>query len=591
MPVLNQLIISHHLKHTPKTEAFPKESNTKVSRIGSLFKGPAELHDCLFLAIIVLLSLVLYIKGLGYYSDDWHFLGLLGNASDQSLFGLVKAVFPDTRLRPVQTLYVAGLYWFFGPHPLGYHLVNGLVFMLAIVLLYLSLSSLLKMRLITVTVPLLYSLLPHYSTDRFWYIAFVANLSMALYFLSLYSDLKAIQLQRQRVFGWKLVSVLCLLGSGFAYEVTLPLFLLNPLIVWCRASTLNVSLSKRALFVKVLLVPLATNGLIIAVLAAYKFLITRSDASGFVHNFVIHGDYSTHLLRLATGAIGVNFGSYGIALPIKIWRVLRYYPDPTILAASSIILLIIFFYFYRVVYYPASDLPGETTYFKMMGVGLIVFASGYAIFLSNGNVAFATTGINNRLAIAAVLGVAIIFTAMIGWICWVLPSKRIRRFSFCLLVAFLCSGGFLLNNITASYWLAAARQQQGVIDAVRHQFSTLAPETTLILDGICPYTGPGIVFECYWDVGGMLRTEYHDSSIRGDVIKPNVQVTEQGLYTRIYGEKTYYPYSDQLLVFNLSNNEVYILKDAEAARRYLQNVRLDDRACPEGTEGEGVPIF
>jgi hypothetical protein len=544
-----------------------------------------------FLAIIVLLSLVLYVKDLGLYSDDWHFLGLLSNASDQSLFGLIGSVFPDTRLRPMQTLYVAGLYWLFGPHPLGYHLVNALVFTLTIILLYLSLSELIRSRLLAIALPLVYSLLPHYSTDRFWYIAFVANLSMGLYFLSLYSDLRALRAQKTHALNWKLLSIFGLLCSALAYEVTLPLFLLNPLLASWRAQKLEETISRRQLIRRALGRPLAINVLVIALVAVYKILITRSDASGFVHNFVIYGDYSSHLFKLATGAIGVNFGSYGLGLPVKIWRVLRFYPDPKILAGSVLIGLITFVYLYRAIYRPPSDLPEEASYFKLMGVGLIVFVSGYAIFLTNSNVAFATTGINNREAIAAALGVAMVFVAAIGWFSWVLPSPQVRRISFCFLVALLCSGGFLLNNTIAVFWITASRQQREIITAVRQKFSTLPPDTTLILDGVCPYTGPGIVFECYWDVSGMLRTYYHDSSIRGEVAKRNLQVSEQGLYTRIYGEKKYYPYSDQLFVFNVWQNETYGLKDAEAARLYFQNSSPGRSTCPDGSEGDGAPIF
>jgi hypothetical protein len=389
---------------------------------------------------------------------------------------------------------------------------------------------------------------------------------------------------------WKLLSIFGLLCSALAYEVTLPLFLLNPLFAWRQGQKLHEMIPKRDLIRKLLLVPLAGNILLIALVTAYKILITRGESSGFVHKFVIYGDYSIHLRRLATEAIGVNFGSYGIGLPIKIWRALRFDPDPKILVGSVLLGVIIFLYLYRAINRPQTDLPGEATYFKLMGVGLIVFVSGYAIFLTNSNFALATTGINNRLAIAGALGVAILFAAVIGWVSWMLPSPRLRLRFFSLLVALLCGSGFLLNNTIAAFWIAASRQQEEIISAVRQQFSTLAPETTLILDGVCPYTGPGIVFECYWDVGGMLRTYYHDSSIRGDFAKRNLQVSEPGLYTRIYGEKKYYPYSDKLILFDIGQKKVYVLKDFEAARLYFQASSPARNACVDG-EGDGAWIF
>src|SRR3990172_1739184 len=97
-------------------------------------------QDCLFLSIVVLLSFCLYVRGLGFYSDDWSFLGYFGMSEDQSPFGLFRTVYtPLSWMRPVQSLYLSLLYWLFGPHPLGYHLVNGAVLLSGIVLFYLVL--------------------------------------------------------------------------------------------------------------------------------------------------------------------------------------------------------------------------------------------------------------------------------------------------------------------------------------------------------------------------------------------------------------------------------------------------------------------
>ena len=564
-------------------------SELQESSIEPTISSRVAVQDCLFLSLIVSLSVVLYIKGLGFYSDDWHFLGLLSNSSDQSLVGLIGSVFPDTRLRPIQTLYVAAPYWIFGNHPLGYHLINAAVFTLTMIVFYLSLREMLHVRVLVITLPLVYALLPNYSTDRFWYIAFVANLSMGLYFLSLYSDLRALRAHRKHLFRWRVLSIFGLLCSALAYEVTLPLFLLNPLLAWRHAQASRESISRRELTRTVLLAPLAGNVLGIALVTTYKILITREDAGGFVHNFVVYGHYSSYLVTLAAGAIGANFGSYGIALPITVWRVLRTYPDPKLLAGSIVLGVIIFVYLHRAIDRPRTHVTNETSYFKLMAVGVLVFASGYAIFLTNTNLEFATTGINNRVAVAAALGVAVLFVALIGWISWVLPSPRMRTTSFCLLVTLLCTSGFLLNNLIGAFWSAASRQQQEIIVAIRQQFPTLQPETTLILDGVCPYTGPGIVFECYWDVSGMLRTYYHDPSLRGDIANRNLEIAEQGVYTKIYSKQKFYPYLDNLILFDVGRNEVYGLKNADAARLHLNLEH--NRKCPEGSEGFGASIF
>ncbi|MEK6321646.1 MAG: hypothetical protein AABN33_08180 [Acidobacteriota bacterium] len=560
--------------------------------IGPLINSRVALQDCLFLTLVVLLSLVLYIKDLGLYSDDWHFLGLLSNSSDQSLFGLIGSVFPDTRLRPIESLYVAGLYWLFGFHTFEYHIVNAVVFTVTIILFYLSLNELIHMRLFTVAIPLVYALLPHYSSNRFWFIAFVINLSIGLYFLSLYSDLRAVRARHAHIWRWKLAGFFALLCSALGYEVALPLFLLNPVLVWWRAKQLYDPSSNKELIRKTVLVSLASNTLGVAVIVIYKILTARGEPDLFVHRMGIFGDYSSHLVKLAVGAIGVNYGSYGIGLPVKIARVLSFYPNPKVLAVGVLLGLAVFGYLYRITNRQATDLPSEASYFRLMAFGLIVFVLGYSIFLTNSQVGFSSTGVYNRSAIAAALGVAISFVGVIGWVSWVLPSLRLRRSFFCLLIALVCMSGFLLNNTIAAFWISASRQQKEVIAAVRQQFPTLRSETTLFLDGVCPYTGPGIVFECYWDVSGMLKVYYADPSLKGDIVKHNLKIEEQGLSTSIYGERRVYPYGDKLFLFHLGQNKLYQLSDADTARRYFQDVNPDYKSnCSEADEGYGASIF
>jgi MFS family permease len=61
-----------------------------------------------------------------------------------------------------------GLYSLFQLEPLGYHVVNIAVLAATAVLFYLSLRRLGIPRFLTLTIPLVFALLPHYSTDRFW---------------------------------------------------------------------------------------------------------------------------------------------------------------------------------------------------------------------------------------------------------------------------------------------------------------------------------------------------------------------------------------------------------------------------------------
>jgi hypothetical protein len=158
-----------------------------------------------------------------------------------SLIELFSALYADEiRQRPLQALHLAWIYRLFTTDPLGYHLVNSAVFVIAVLLFYLSLRELRLPRLVVLTVPLVYGLLPHYSTDRFWVAAFQANLSMALYFTSLHAALRALRTRHARRWTWKLLSLACLLGSTLAYEVALPLFLFSAAVIWLHARGLYI---------------------------------------------------------------------------------------------------------------------------------------------------------------------------------------------------------------------------------------------------------------------------------------------------------------------------------------------------------------
>jgi hypothetical protein len=153
------------------------------------FWRPA-IHDCLFLIVIAILSLSNYITSLGFYSDDWYLFSLMSLSSDQSLTGVFTAVSStDHEIRPVQFFEYAAPYKLFGLDPLGYHLLNGIFFSTGLVLLYLILVALRQPRVLALSIPVLYMLLPNYSTDRFWIAAHATNISMCLTFFGIYAHL------------------------------------------------------------------------------------------------------------------------------------------------------------------------------------------------------------------------------------------------------------------------------------------------------------------------------------------------------------------------------------------------------------------
>ncbi|MBK9715238.1 MAG: hypothetical protein IPO81_28710 [Kouleothrix sp.] len=547
-------------------------------RVGPAISTRQALRDCLFLGLVVLLSLALYVGGLGFYSDDWGFLMLLATARDQSLSGLAQALYAGDvviRQRPLQVIYLAGLYRLFGLQPLGYHLSNGAVLAGCAMLLYLAMRELRQPRLLALAVPLVYALLPHYSTDRFWVAAFQATLSVALYLLSLYADLRALPARPARLWGWRLLGVASLLGSGLAYEVTLPLLLLlNPALLCYRARQLARSAQalaiSRARWAALLVGNLVALGLVVW----YKVLVTVRV------NVAI--DYASHVAGLVAGALRVNYGTYGVGLPYIAWWILRNAPSWPTIALAAATGLAIFLYLARVAGRNDAELPGRRIWLALGALGLAVFGLGYAIFLVNADVWFTSTSLGNRIGIAAALGVAISFVAALGWAGALLPAP-FRWRALCLLVAALCASGFLITNTLGSFWGVAALRQQAIVRDIRQRLPTLAPGSAVIVDGACLEHGGAYLFTGGRDVAALLAIAYGDPSLQGTAVIEPARVTADGLAISTFRRERSYPYGENLLIYNAAWKQVERLTDAAAARGYFQRSGFDPaRDCPPG---------
>jgi hypothetical protein len=555
-----------------------------------------RLKDCLFLGLLVVASLVLYVRQLGFYSDDWSFLGYLSLSRDDSVMSLFRSIYsPWVQMRPTQIFYLALLYRLFGAQPLGYHLTNALVLVLGVALFYLALVELGLPRVYALAVPAIYGLLPHYSTVRFWVAAAHANLSMAFYFLSLFALLRALRAVTWAGWLWWGLALASLAGSVLAYEVFLPLFCIHLVVLWQRGGRTAISPGDELAWGRL---ALQASGYLMTLIALLGFKALTTVRTGpilesladivrtaFSMNYSENG-YGLNYLR----ALQISYVDYGLALPQVLATILREGPLAEMLIMAVLLGVSMYGYLSRSSSEVPLEIPGFGRIFQWLGAGLVLFGLGYAIFLTNYNVLFTTTGIGNRTAMAAAVGVAVSMVGGILILCRVLPGA-FRRQLFCLSVATLGASGFLINNHIASYWIDAYRMEQAIIVEVEQAFPSLPAGSTLILDGVCPYRGPAVVFESNWDLAGVLMMRYGDYSLRADVVSPNMRIEADGLYTTIYGDERFYPYGN-LFVYHFGRDIVYQLSSYEIALLYFQNFTPDlANGCPPGTGGYGVPIF
>jgi hypothetical protein len=552
-------------------------SSRKKSRLPKLRSAIAH-GDAGFLVTVVLLSASVYVTRLGFYSDDWAFLGALETSDDKSLFGLFASQWnsnANLRMRPTQILYQGTLFSLFGLHPLGYHVMNLLVFTGVVVLLYLTLRESGVARPYALSVALVFAVLPSYSTDRFWMAAFGYSLTLALFLLSVYADLRAIRSGPGRLLPWKIASLAALLLAGLGYEVILPFALLSPILVWIRASRIVPGGLKSRLTTLGAVAYIGSQYLVVVGVVVFK----ASTATAAPPD----PNYLFHLARLVFGAAATNFGTYLVAFPHTTWWGLRN-ATPGALLVSALIGVAVFGYLAM----PSRGLvPHERKqWIRVAGFGVIAFVLGYGLAFLTGRIGFSSTGILNRAAIGAAMGLAAVVVGLIGIASSWGKRQSTRRRLYAGGIALYCSASTLVVSVLGMYWVTAWPPQQQVLGEIRAAMPEAPSGSTLLLHGICPYVGPAIVFESYWDLAGALQVLYRDPTLKADVTGRMTLVSE-GVATSLYGPKTtaFHRFGPRLILFDARTSSVISLTDGSILSAYLAKHPAPD--CG-GIPGQGA---
>ena len=414
-----------------------------------------------------------------------------------------------------------------------------------------------------------YTLLPNYSTNRFWFIAFAYGLSMTLLLAGTYAFLRATR--SRRLVPWTALGLLCLTGAALGMEVVVPLMLAIPAALlwqWHRRCPFGLRQARTLRGFLVLASPLA----VIAAVAVYK--------GGTARGFSVPDIF--YMMRLVVGSLAVNFGTYGVALPHTVaWSI----PQLTTSSAAvgTLLALLVFAYLYR-----SRDLSDSRHLWpKIMLAGAGIFMLGTAIFTVSNRVGFWSAGVANRVWIAAAFGTALVLVGASGWV-----SSRQREYLrgavFALSIAALCLSGFVINTGISGYWIAAWPLQREVLEDVRRALPEIASGTTLVLTGVCPYAGPAVVFESPWDLSGALQVLYRDPTLRADVLvdfpADRFRIADDGLWTKLYGRAYFYRYGRDLLLFDRHRAMVVPLTDSGVAHAHL----VAPLECGEGIEGRGT---
>jgi hypothetical protein len=546
----------------------------------------AWLQDCAAIAVMVALTSALFVTKLGFYSDDWRNLSIFFFSDDQSLAGLSKSILSaDARVsesaatgalaRPLQVLYLAVLYQAFGLDPLGYHVVNTLVFLFGLCVFYSALRVLGAERLLALAVVLVYGTLPHYSSDRFWYAAFQANLSMGLFFVSLHASLRLVTAVGSMRVVWMATAALGLVGSALAYEAFLPLSVLGLFVVALKHLQLAGDPSAPRLRVGDLAALYIGMPALIVLIVYYKMAVTTRVGS--VGSWMLNDALSS--------AVELTFVAYGTNLPRVLQTIWREHFDWSVLYVAVIVAAGVWWSLWRTAIGVRSHGP-STRLLVAIALGSVV-ATGlsYAYFYDFFRV---STGINNRVANAASVCVALFVVSALNLACRALWRPH-STLALCCMVAAVCGCGTLITNTIATFWIEASRQQAEVMRELRRVWPQPPAGSSILLTGVCSWVGPGIVFETDWDVSGAARLLYRDQALRGDVLRPWMTAEEGGLRN---GD-AFYSYAS-LHVYDGRTKEVRQVRDQSGASALLGSLAKEGAAGCAGNYkafGAGLPVW
>jgi hypothetical protein len=525
--------------------------------------------DCAFLALAVIVSLVVYVWSLGFYLDDYSTLWRMNDSQDQSLFGLYDAVRPGTGQRPLQAGIFALLYRLFGLDPLGYHLFNAALLVGIAILLYLVLRELRLPRAVCVAVPLVYSMLPHYATERFWLNAFQISLSTWFYLVSLYAGLRAVRASPKALWGWVAIAVLSAAASLLAYEIAFPLFALNLALIWWVGRTSGTVGSRRA-SIQVMVVLIAA---MVAVGILKTVAVATEGQNGYGIGF--HGGAAHHYAYLAWGAFKVNIGTYFVALPYVLWWIFSHRLSAVNVGVAAAVGVLSFVYLMRISRADGARTSGarRDLWRGLLGGGLVAFVLGYATFLVASTFLFRSAGIDNRINAAAALGVATAFVGGLGWLTHRLDT-RYAELAFAGGVACVAAAGALVIQTLGTYWTSAADRQDEVMAAILSDEGQIPAGSTFILDGACPEVGPTPVFADDADLVAALKIRMKERApARADVASDGLNLAGGKLVLTLrfadHVDTRAYLLDRTLVVYDYRTRRIQVLRSVDQARRYI----------------------
>ena len=479
-----------------KFPIYPLSEATRVPRSQEQ-KNQPRIADCLVIFATVIVAALPYLPGLGFYSDDWSTIADFSNHGTSAVIREMLTPGTTWRLRPVQIAFLSLTYNAFHLHALPYHILITLSVGVSAVFAYLAINELQVGRWVAFSIAVVFGLLPHYSSDNIWIASHVAVLSVTFALAGVYSMLRAARVGEKRWPAWAICAALAMALSILSYEIAFGIIAASVVLLGWKMYERDRASSQR--FPKRLAGVVSMAAVLLLLVAVKVHEQTR---------IVYHGHFFGHFWKLIWHALSqavlFNFWTYGLHLPVVLADLYRQSALSIAAAiASGVVFVLVTAYLWRCM--DPLEVPRLRTCLWLILISFVVFALGYGLFLPVIDANFSSAGVANRVTMASALGAACVPVAIAGLICWLI-SPLLRHRVFSVVMGLICAVNCLVMCGIGHYWDDAASQQAAVLASIKTNVRSLPHDSVLLLDGVCRYSGPAVVFEVGYDIRGALAT-------------------------------------------------------------------------------------
>lgn len=475
-------------------------------------------RDILLLLLLLCVHVCCFLPAclkVGFYLDDWLTMWNL-HFAPHNFVDLIKASFSDPRMvtRPVQCVYYALTYMFFGDRPLPYHLLRFALEYAGAVALYLGLKRISSSQFIAGITALIFLLYPSHDATHYWIGAGLgAGFGLTLFLVSFAVSTYAYASNKK----WLYFAALGSYGlSAFCYEAYLPMLSMTFCAVLLLSSEyrldsrLNTMRSVILWFLPFVLIGLAEPVYQRLILPRFS-PVFLSPAAGFdpVYslNVFVQG------LNVSLFAGFWSFLAQRLRETFLSFNLSWFWQFTGVLLSSLAVVL-------------CSYVPKEKIrYRRLFTAAIVTFFASYLTFaLAQGYTPVLDTMIN-RVNTGASVAVSLVLALSIKWLIEHMQLQGKTARAVCSLVCAGLAGILVLANFSlSSFWICSWRVQKDIRFLISSNADKIKDGDSLILANTHRYLMWAPVFDGTWDFQSMLRMTLNRNSVSGGVVSDRLKM-------------------------------------------------------------------